>query len=604
MIKSIVHNSHDILYRDPFGAAACGSKINLKIYCNDEDIEKCYIHIIDFENKNEAFETDKTDDYFIYILDTDKYFGTIYYYFKLVNNDGSIIYYGNNVNGKGGLGQVYYDSPICYQITIYEDYKLPAWYKEGVMYHIFVDRFFNGNVKGEIKNKKKNSFIYTSWDDTPMYIKDKNGDILKWDFFGGNLEGIIKKLPYLKSLGVTILYLSPIFESSSNHKYDTGNYKAIDSMFGDDETFKKLCEKCAKYNIKIILDGVFSHTGYDSIYFNKFGNYDSIGAYQSKASEYYSWYNFKNFPDDYECWWGIKALPNVNELNESYLDYIIRGKDSVINKWMKLGAYGFRLDVADELPDEFIEILRTKVKENNKESILIGEVWEDASNKISYNKKRKYTFGKEFDSVMNYPLREIIISYINGKITSKDFCEIAMSLYENYPKEFFFGLMNFLGTHDTTRILTSFDNDIDKLFLATIIQMTFPGVPSIFYGDEAGLTGVKDPENRKCYPWGNENLDILSFYHKLTKLRKLDLFKKGDIKFYNLHDDILSYERKYNEKISLVLINRKKENIELKLHNNNNLIFKEYFTNKIYEFKDNVLDIEVEASSFLVLMQN
>jgi pullulanase len=271
---------------------------------------------------------------------------------------------------------------------------------------------------------------------------------------------------------------------------------------------------------------------------------------------------------------------------------------------MRLGAAGFRLDVAEELPDEFIETLKSKVKENNEESILLGEVWEDASNKVSYNKKRRYTFGRELDSVMNYPFRNIIISFLNREISSKEFNEVAMSLYENYPREFYFGLMNFLGTHDTMRILTALKNDINKLFLASFIQMTFPGVPSIFYGDEAGLTGEKDPENRKCYPWENENLDILSFYHKFTKLRKLDIFKKGDIKFYDLNDDILAYERRYDEKSSLVMLNRNDEYIKLKLHNNKDIILKEYFTNKIYEFKDNVLDIEIEALGILVLMQN
>ena len=600
-MESIFHNSHDILYRDPFGAASRGTKINLKITACG--FEKCYLHIINFDDNKEAFEMDRDVTTYTYLLDTSKYWGVIYYYFELIDGNGYKVYYGNKSNYKGGVGQVYYQNPVSYQVTVYDDFKIPDWYKEGVMYHIFVDRFFNGNLRGEIKNKKKNSFIYSDWNDTPMYVKNNKGEIVKWDFFGGNLQGIIKKLPYLKSLGVTILYLSPIFEASSNHKYDTGDYKTIDPMFGDDEILKGLCEKAAKYNMKVILDVAFSHTGDDSIYFNKYGNYKSVGAYQSKASKYYNWYNFKNYPDDYECWWGTKSLPNVNELNESYLDYIIREKESVVNKWMELGVYGFRLDVADELPDEFIEILKAKLKENNEESVLLGEVWEDASNKVSYDKKRKYVYGKELDCIMNYPLRNAILSFINGHISSFEFDEISMSLYENYPKELYYGSMNFLGTHDTERVLTIFNEDIDKLFLATLIQMTFPGVPSVFYGDEAGLTGLKDPENRKCYPWGNENIDILSFYHKLMKLRKLDIFKKGDIKFYNLHSDVLSYERKFNGKSSLILLNRTKQNIGLKLQNNKDIILKEYFTNNIYEFKNSALDIEIEAMSFLILMQ-
>lgn len=600
MKYNIVHDSHDIEYRDPFGAASCGTKVKLCILA--EGYEKCYIHMIDFYDKKEIHEMEKEDLKYSYIFDTKDYIGIVCYYFELIGDENKKVFYGNNQNALGGLGQVYAENPIPFQITVYEDFKVPDWYKEGVMYHIFVERFFNGNNREEIKNKKKNSFIYSDWTDTPMYVKDKNGDILKWDFFGGNLEGIIKKIPYLKSLGVTILYLSPIFESSSNHKYDTGDYKKIDSMYGSEEDFKRLCEKAAKNNMKIILDGVFSHTGDDSIYFNKYGNYDSLGAYQSKDSKYYNWYNFKNFPNDYECWWGIKALPNVDEMNDDYLNYIIRDKDSVINKWMKLGASGWRLDVADELPDEFIEILKSKIKEVNKNSVLLGEVWEDASNKISYSKKRKYVFGKELDSVMNYPFRNIVISYVNGDITSNKFNEISMSLYENYPKELFYSNMNFLGTHDTERILSIFHHDIDKLCLAIIIQMTYPGVPCIFYGDEAGLAGLKDPENRKCYPWGFENLDVLSLYHKLLKLRKLDVFKKGDIKFYNFNEDLLAFERRFNERTSIILVNRSANAIHLRLENKRDIKLKDYFTNNTYQFKDNILDIEVEGKSFKLLI--
>jgi len=304
--------------------------------------------------------------------------GLYFYYFEVdINIDGNNrkLFYGKSIN-DGSTCEYSYENLNKYQITVHEDFQIPSWYKEGVMYNIFVDRFNNGNRNKKPSNPKKNSFIYANWSDEPMYIKDKNGDVIRWDFHGGNLKGIIDKLPYLSKIGVSIIYLSPIFESSSNHKYNTGDYKKIDPMFGDEEILKELIEKANKKGINIILDGVFSHTGADSKYFNKFGNYDEVGAYQSKDSKYSSWYTFNDFPDDYKCWWGVKDLPNVNELNKSYMDYIIYDEDSVINKWTDMGIKGWRLDVADELPTEFIKEIRKELKKNDAESVLVGEVWE------------------------------------------------------------------------------------------------------------------------------------------------------------------------------------------------------------------------------------
>ena len=403
------------------------------------------------------------------------------------------------------------------------------------IYQIFVDRFNNGNDEGKINNPKKNSFIYGDWNDEPFYIKDNEGNIVRWDFYGGNLLGVIEKLEYIKSLGVTTIYLNPIFEAVSCHKYDTGDYKKIDPMFGDEDIFKRLCEEAKKLGIGIVLDGVFSHTGVDSKYFNKFGNYDSLGAYEAKESPYYNWYRFYDYPNKYECWWGIDNQPNVEELEPSYVNYIINARDSVVNKWMGLGASGWRLDVADELPDEFIYKMKKKIKEINSEAVLIGEVWEDASNKISYDKHRAYLYGEELDSITNYPFRDNIISFLKGDIDGYYFSRRIMSLYENYPKESFYSNMNMLGTHDTERIFTMLDENQNSLKHALIIQMTFPGVPLIYYGDEAGLTGGKDPMNRKTYPWGKENKDILDMYKKLTTMRKENsIFAKGDFKIYNI----------------------------------------------------------------------
>ena len=462
-----------------------------------------------------------------------------------------------------------YDDLNKYQLTVYEDYKVPSWFKEGVLYHVFVDRFNNGNRSGKVDNPKKNSFLYGNWEDDPMYIKDQNGEILRWDFHGGNLKGIINKLGYLKKLGVTVIYLSPIFEAASNHKYDTGNYKNIDPMFGDEKIFKELIDKAAEKGMAVVLDGVFSHIGADSIYFNKFNNYDSVGAYQSEDSPYRTWFNFKEGPEEYQSWWGIKALPNTNELEPSFMDYIIYDKDSVINKWMNMGVKGWRLDVADELPTKFIQELKKEVKKNNDESIVIGEVWEDASNKISYGERRTYLLGDQLDSVLGYPFRDNLVDFLNGEKTSWQLNDFFMTIKENYPSEAFKSNLNLLSSHDIVRIKTALKSDKDLLKLAILTQMSFEGVPYIYYGDEAGLEGGKDPENRKTYPWKNEDMEIMDFYRHCSQFRNRNkVFALGDTYFiYTENDDVFGYIR-YNEDDSeLILINRSesKQNVKINL---------------------------------------
>lgn len=532
--------------------------------------------------------------------------GLYFYYFEVdINIDGNNrkLFYGKSIN-DGSTCEYSYENLNKYQITVHEDFQIPSWYKEGVMYNIFVDRFNNGNRNKKPSNPKKNSFIYANWSDEPMYIKDKNGDVIRWDFHGGNLKGIIDKLPYLSKIGVSIIYLSPIFESSSNHKYNTGDYKKIDPMFGDEEIFKELCSEAEDLGMRIILDGVFSHTGSDSKYFNKFGNYNSLGAYQSLESPYYRWYRFNDYPKLYEAWWGFSNMPNVDELNPSYLDYIIRNNNSIIEKWLKLGASGWRLDVADELPDEFIKILKKKLKEVKAEGVLIGEVWEDASNKYSYNRRREYLFGSELDSVTNYPLRQIILDLVRNYIGNRYFIKKYMSLKENYPKEYFYSTMNILGNHDTERVLTILNNNISLLKLAVVIQMTLPGVPLIYYGDEAGLTGGKDPYNRKAYPWGKENKDILNFYTKISNIRASEeALKSGEIKFLDFNNEVLGYERLIgNEKI-VVVVNtmEKKENISLYDVNDGNTVIDLMSNDKKYEVKNSQIEIELKSHEYKIL---
>ncbi|MBQ2712303.1 MAG: hypothetical protein IJF71_02905, partial [Clostridia bacterium] len=254
--------------------------------------------------------------------------GLYFYHFE-------VDYYGNYVRygkGEGGFALAQ-QNPVNFQITCYQPWQTPDWYTGGVMYQIFPDRFCKG--EGAVEEKE-----LRAWGDTPEYLP-KKGVITNDDFFGGNLWGVIERLPYLKELGVTTLYLNPIFKARSNHRYDTGDYMQVDGLLGGNEAFLALVEKAHKLKMRVVLDGVFNHTGDDSLYFNKYGNYDSIGAYQSKASPYHSWFQFTQFPDKYTSWWGIDTLPSANKSNKGYRRFIT----GVVRHWLKKGADGWRLDV-------------------------------------------------------------------------------------------------------------------------------------------------------------------------------------------------------------------------------------------------------------------
>lgn len=566
MKDAIYHNSHDSIYRNPFGAIESGKTLSIAVSVSESICpEAVFLNIIEKDKKYDLSMNylKKQDGFVYYIADmnTDGYMGLVFYHFT-IHTPERIFLYGNNPKQLGGEGCFYKDNPKGFQVTVYKKpYPIPNWFQEAIVYQIFPDRFYNKSHP-IVKNPKVNSFIYGNWEDEPFYIKDKEGKVVRWDFFGGNIEGIIEKLPYLGELGINAIYLNPIFEARSNHRYDTGDYKKIDPMLGEEKDFIELCKKAGAMGIKIILDGVFSHTGDDSIYFNRYGSYPELGAYQSKNSKYYEWYQFEEDMKGYKCWWGVDALPNVNEMEPSYIGFIINDKDGVIGHWMDKGVMGWRLDVADELPDEFIRLLKDKVKAVDPDSILIGEVWEDASNKISYEERREFLYGDELDSVTNYPLRKVFIDFIKNDVNAKEVHGKVMSLYENYPKHYFYSCLNLISGHDVPRILTIFEDKfkdeetvIKAMKIIILMQMTFPGVPCIYYGDEAGVRGFTDPDNRRTYPWGKENKEILSFYKEMIALRKSsDIFIKGDFESFYI-DDVYGYKRSLKDEVVFVFVN-------------------------------------------------
>ena len=508
---NVFHNSHELKYREPFGAVPTGEEVKL---CIDADSFKspvsCFLIVKQEGGKEERFSMQPEEPgstRFAIRIKAPAEGTLLWYYFMIRQSDGKMLFYGNNDAEIGGVGRTKDGVPASYQITVYEKDPAPEWYADSIVYQIFPDRFNRGQdwEKRSADARRPEEWIgptrilQENWNDTPFYTKNELGQVTRWAFFGGTLEGVREKLLYLKSLGVGVLYLNPIFKASSNHKYDTADYKMIDPGFGDEESFKALVQAAENLGISIILDGVFNHTGADSIYFNKYGNYSQTGACQGEKSPYFSWYHFSCFPGEYDSWWGVADLPQTDKNNESYRNFIFGETDSVVRHWMKMGARGWRLDVADELPDEFIGGIRKASDETVGDGVLIGEVWEDASNKISYALRRKYLLGGKLHSVTNYPFRLAGLDFMLGKISAFEFTGRLMSLKENYPPESFSMALNLIGSHDRDRILTLLGDppndlsDLQKEFfrlppekhdlakkrlkLLSLIQFTAHGVP-------------------------------------------------------------------------------------------------------------------------------
>lgn len=544
----ILFDSKNEEYKVPFGCVRQDEKctLNIKIPCHC-NTKKCFVIVEDYEGfylKTQLFYKETKGEYEIY---SGKFSlvnnGLYHYHFYIETSDGSFNLF------KTGYNDTNIEEGEKWQITCFDkDYDSPSDFKGKVYYQIFPDRFYKYG-ECDLTDKLKPYYIHENTDECPSFLPDENGRIWNNDFFGGNLKGIEKKLDYIKELGVSVIYLNPIFMAYSNHRYDTADYKRIDPMLGDDDDFKSLCMSAHKKGIKIIIDCAFSHTGSNSVYFDK-DNIFGTGAYHNRDSKYFNWFMFDKYPESYTTWWGIDTLPCVDEMNEDFIKYIITDKDSVIAKYLSLGADGIRLDVADELPDEFIKLIHKRVKEINKNALVMGEVWEDASNKESYGKVRKYFSDTELDSVMNYPYQNAIIGFASEHLSGYDFINTVMTIAENYPKPVLDCLMTSLSTHDTQRIITlmsrapqniskqeksvykieNYDYAKDKVKLCAFMQFFLPGGCAIYYGDEVGLSGYEDPFNRRFFPWDNMDKDLLSHFKNLSKIKnEIEAFQTGRV---------------------------------------------------------------------------
>lgn len=589
---ALIYNSRSETFKTPFGAVECGTHVNFTLHVPQEfGCTTPYLFILregGYERQlllekqtDEDANAPEGMDVFVVSFWAGRA-GLYFYYFDLYTGFRKLFC------GEGNEAFISTENGPKWQLTVYEKgFTTPEALRGGIMYQIFPDRFYEG------VSDKVMPFA------DRVYRTDKNGEPYFWpteqargwlnmDYFGGDFAGIRAKLPYLVNLGVTILYLNPIFEAHANHRYNTANYMQADSVLGTNEEFAALCASAKRRGISVILDGVFSHTGSDSVYFNREGRYVTRGAYHDLESPYRNWYDFSpNYACGYRSWWGFESLPEVNESDAGYRAFIC-GEGGVIDYWLGLGASGFRLDVADELPDDFIEDIRNAVKRHGDDKYLLGEVWEDATTKFSYDKRRSYLMGKGLDATMNYPFQTAVLEFLKGEDARRT-AQRILSVCENYPAPALHVLMNFASTHDTVRAITAlagescegkdrywqstrilspeaYERGRRLLTLAYAMLFTLPGIPSIYYGDEICMQGYKDPFNRAYFNWESPEKRLIPMLKWLARQRKrCRAFTDGNLHILKAEGGVLLYERRSGESVAIICINRTEHTVETQL---------------------------------------
>lgn len=566
----LIHDSFSEAYRCPVGALPTNSSLRLRVCVRDEP-PSCRINLLTWSGGEARYPMRRTGEQD----------GMGCYEVSLpVGPSPCLLWYrfeadtGVEVRAYGAPADRLDDQAIPdredgYQVTVYDaGFDTPHWVRHGVAYQIMTDRFFRGVGTEALLHSKDflpGITLHDAWDEVPGYIRGCWQGTGNEDFYGGNLEGIRQKLPYLRDLGITVLYLNPIFEARSCHKYDTADYSRIDPMFGIRDDLCRLCHEARQMGMRVILDGVFSHVGDDSIYFNRLGTYGSrTGAFRNRRSPCYKWFSFSRWPDDYDCWWNLHSLPNVNEMDPDFREYILNGKNAIIHRWQRCGTSGWRLDAIEELPLPFLRELRREVKGLDPDAIVLGEIWQDASRAMHNDELRCYVLGDTLDSVVNYPLRDALIRFLLFRTDVAHSVREMMTLQQNYPQVVFYSLMNVLGTHDLPRILnilagSEWNNPPDPeeglrqlsaeerrvgllregLMLRYILSL--PGMPCVYYGDEAAIAGAQDPFCRSTFPWGQEDVSMQGFYRRLISMRHdHPVLRTGTCRFLSPAEDILA----------------------------------------------------------------
>lgn len=565
-VLSVAHDSRLPLYRSPFGAVECGQEIRLAFRVMGGQVKKAEL-VVYGDDLNESYPMERVADCYVVRFTAPEEAQALWYRFRIETPLGC---HWLCPDETGYIGRTVGHEAGGFRLTVYEKgFDTPEWFRRSVMYQIFPDRFAfsdDGTAARGVEYHRQlgqTPELHSSLDEPVRWQpRPFEESYSPDDFYGGTFKGMEEKLPYLKELGISCLYLNPIVEARSNHRYDTSDYHRPDPVLGTMEDFESLCHKAAELGIRLILDGVYSHTGADSRYFNRYGRYPGLGACQGQDSEYYDWYDFRKFPDEYRCWWGFKDLPEVDEQNPKWQQDIVTGEDSVVKLWLRHGAAGWRLDVADELPDGVLALIRKAAKAVKPDAPIIGEVWEDAVIKESYGARRKYALGSSLDSVMNYPLRSAVLDFVHGRSDAYGLREFFTGQQMNYPKPMYYSLMNLLGSHDVDRLRTALatpvhlrslsredqvkmefsQEDLDKALvlerLCAVLQFAIPGVPSIYYGDEQGMCGVNDPFNRQPFKEGDRSLH--DHYAKLAKLRNESaVLSTGEAEFMAVNKDVL-----------------------------------------------------------------
>ena len=566
-------------------------KISIKIPFNLGWIERVRFNIKTFDKTN-AYPMEhikNTDGYAFFETTITLKTCAIYHYYFSFEADCRFQYYKKeNITGDNSV-----TDEECWKMSV--GFDVPDWAKGAMMYHVFVDRYRRSEeLKKEPMPRRK---IHKDWNESPVIGPNENGD---WnvDFHCGDLKGISKTIKCIKKLGVDIIYLSPVVRSQSTHRYDASDYMNVDPYAGTNELLKELCEKAHKKGIKVILDAVFNHTGSDSIYFNQYGTFNSIGAYQVEYDENYKGMKspYSDFYKKYchygehgfEYWWGMTNLPVCDGNSKHWIDFIC-GVGGVIDTWFKLGIDGLRLDVADELTDNFIEKIHMAVKRNKSDGFILGEVW-----KNPMRMGRGYiSSAKGMHSVMNYLLVDALIRYYKYSDTWK-LVGVLKEIFAEYPTETIQTLMNFTSTHDMSRPIEVFGcNDFQQYgewawnlindspewvrnhkitrdeykygkmtYKSYCFALAFlPGIFSTFYGDEVGTKGIGNLANRAPYPWGHRDKDLLKFFRMLGKIRKEQVFlRTAEFRVIKITEQQFVFER-YNKNEKMIVVVSRTHNI-------------------------------------------
>ena len=640
------HDSRDTLYRTPGGAQPAGTDVLIRLRTFHNDVTGVSLRVFDLNDNAprlvpmelvaedvscyQAAYASFSCDFWQATLDEAEP-NNLWYRF-IVTDGTDVDYYADNTPAlDGGVGAPSEDALDYSYALMFHDpaFTAPDWAASASIYQIFPDRFRNGRANNDPKTgdtRYDDPVLKLPWgilpegycrnyadadtncpwrfDSTPPDWSPTKEQPRGRDYYGGDLRGVDQYLDYLASLGINTIYFNPIFDSASNHGYDTQNYYAIDPYFGDQQDWANLVKHADERGIKIVLDGVFNHLSSDSPFFDRYHHFAEEGACESLTSPYRDWFYFNDVPAgtgscvgsngepnsaNYEGWFGFDSIPVINKTLQEVQAYFLTADDSVSKHWLNQGASGWRLDVSGDpsFPNGYWETFREVTKATDPEALLISETWQKDSTLL------RMLRGDRLDTTMNYRLRDAVIGLLApGTFDSKGFADSGRillpsefaarmeSIREDYPDAAYYSLMNLLDSHDTERLRwtltpgteTRADKELNaanvqegklRQRLASLIQFTVPGAPTVFYGDEVGMTGDDDPDDRRTYPWadrgGTPDQSLFEHYQQLNALRlRFDVLVHGDFQVLLADDntDVVAYGRKSNNSAAVVIVNR------------------------------------------------